>query len=219
VNQKRRTRSALIAAAQAILDRGETPTVAKAAQEALVSRTTAYSYFPTQESLLLELSINFEMAELEQLVSEPLNGATPQQRVLEIVDLLNREMLGNEKLCRTAIRHYNDAWLVAERTGESQPSARREGRRRRWIATALEPLRGATPEAELRRVEAALCLVTGGEAITVLRDICQLEPDEAVLVARWAAEAILARGVQGQPVRASQLSTAMEKRGRDFRGA
>ncbi len=51
------------------------------------------------------------------------------------MDQLNRHMLANEKLCRTAIRHYNDAWLTAERTGEPNPSLAREGRRKRWIAT------------------------------------------------------------------------------------
>src|SRR3954468_5236556 len=80
LNQKRRTRSAIVAAAQAIFDQGETPTVAKAAEDALVSRTTAYSYFPTQESLLFELSINFELAELDELALEPLNGTKPADR-------------------------------------------------------------------------------------------------------------------------------------------
>src|SRR5579859_7906825 len=155
LNQKRRTRSAIIAAAQAIFDRGDTPTVAKAAEAALVSRTTAYSYFPTQESLLFELSINFELAELEELALEPLNGTKPADRLLAIVDLLNRHMLANEKLCRTAIRHYNDAWLAAERTGEPNPSLAREGRRRRWIATSLEALRNTIPDDNLRRLEAA----------------------------------------------------------------
>ena len=93
----------------------------------------------------------------------------PRDRVLAIVDQINRHMLANEKLCRTAIRHYNDAWLTAERTGEPNPSLAREGRRKRWIATSLEALRGTIPDDDLPRLEAALCLVAGGEAITVLR--------------------------------------------------
>ena len=207
LNQKRRTRSAIIAAAQAIFDRGDTPTVAKAAEDALVSRTTAYSYFPTQESLLFELSINFEVAELEELALESLNGTKPADRLLAIVDLLNRHMLANEKLCRTAIRHYNDAWLAAERTGEPNPSLAREGRRKRWIATSLEALRGTIPDDDLPRLEAALCLVAGGEAITVLRDICHLEPDDAIAVTHWAAEAILTAGIRAAPARSGQPAT------------
>ncbi len=198
MNQKRRTRSAIIAAAQAVLDRGETPTVAKAAEEALVSRTTAYSYFPTQESLLFELTINIEVAELEELAAKPLNGTKPEDRVLELVDLFNRHMLTNEKLSRTAIRLYMDAWLAEERAGEDNPSSRREGRRTQWIAATLEPFRGTVPDTDIQRLQAALCLVAGAEAITVLRDVCRLEPDDAIAVTRWAAEAILAAGLQDQ---------------------
>lgn len=212
VNQKRRTRSAIIAAAQAILDRGDTPTVAKAAEEALVSRTTAYSYFPTQESLLLELSINLEVAEVEELAAKPLNGTKPEDRVLDLVDLFNRHILRNEKLCRTAIRHYMDAWLTEERSGEGKPSSRREGRRTRWIATTLEPLRDIVPDADIQRLQAALCLVAGGEAITVMRDVCRLGPDDAIAVTRWAAEAILTAGLQQRqpaerPGRSSRTTT------------
>jgi AcrR family transcriptional regulator len=49
VNQKRRTRAAIVESAKELLQQGTTPTVAQAAEAALVSRTTAYRYFPTQE--------------------------------------------------------------------------------------------------------------------------------------------------------------------------
>jgi AcrR family transcriptional regulator len=194
VNQKSRTRSAIVAAAQAIVERGETPTVAQAANEALVSRTTAYRYFPTQESLLLELSVNIDIREVEDLVARPLGDTKPKERLLEFVGLFNRHALANERLYRTGTRHYMDMWLAAERTGDDHPY-NREGRRAHMIATILEPLRGSIPSPELRRVEAALCLVAGGEAVQVLRDVCRLEPDEALAVTRWAADAILAAGL------------------------
>ena len=118
VNQKRRTRSAIIAAAQAIVERGETPTVAQAANDALVSRTTAYRYFPTQDSLLLELTININLRELEDLAAQPLDGTRPEDRLLEFVDLFNRHVQANERLYRTGNRHWIDMWLAAERTGD-----------------------------------------------------------------------------------------------------
>ncbi len=55
VNQKRRTRAAIVTAAKDLIEQRATPTVAQAAEAALVSRTTAYRYFPTQESLLVEV--------------------------------------------------------------------------------------------------------------------------------------------------------------------
>ena len=60
---------------------------------------------------------------------------------------------------------------------------------------ALEPLGNAIPSTDLQRLAAALCLVTGGEAFTVLRDVCQLDTDQAISVADWAAEAILKVGL------------------------
>src|SRR3954449_3414214 len=96
VNQKRRTRSAIVDAARATIDRGDTPTVAQAAAEALVSRTTAYRYFPTQESLLLELTVSVAVKGIDELLAGPVDAATPQERVLELVDTFNRFVAANE---------------------------------------------------------------------------------------------------------------------------
>jgi AcrR family transcriptional regulator len=202
VNQKRRTREAIIAAARAILDRGESPTVAQAAEEALVSRTTAYRYFPTQESLLLELSVSVSVAEIDELLAEPNDSATASKRLLELADVFNNFIAAHETLFRTAQRHYMDTWLVAERAGQPHDTQLRQGRRSQWIAQALAPLRDGLSEVDYQRLEAALCLTMGGEAFTVLRDVCQLDTEQAVAVAHWAAEAILGAGLMtSQPQR------------------
>jgi AcrR family transcriptional regulator len=197
VAQKRRTRAAIVAAARAILDRGETPTVAQVAEEAQMTRTTVYRYFPNQESLLVELSISVGIDEdFAELLSGPLDTTTPQTRLLQVIDGLNHYVAAHEKLYRTAQRHYLDTWLAAERAGEGHGRQVREGRRLRWISAILAPPGGHEPDADLRRLQAALCLVTGGEAFTVLRDVCQLEPDEAIAVAHWAAQALLTAGLE-----------------------
>jgi AcrR family transcriptional regulator len=202
VNQKRRTRAAIVAAARAILDRGETPTVAQVADEAQMTRTTVYRYFPNQESLLVELSISVGIDEdFAELLSRPLDGTAPQARLLEVIDALNSYVAAHEKLYRTAQRHYQDTWLAAERAGESDGRQVREGRRLAWISASLAPLRTTLPATDLRRLEAALCLVTGGEAFTVLRDVCGLEPNEAIAVAHWAAQALLTAGLEKQEPR------------------
>ena len=51
--QKQRTREAMVAAARDLVARGLTPTVEEAAEEASISRATAYRYFPNQRSLLV----------------------------------------------------------------------------------------------------------------------------------------------------------------------
>jgi AcrR family transcriptional regulator len=188
VNQKRRTRAAIVAAAQELLDEGETPTVAQAAERALVSRTTAYRYFPTQESLMTELSLTVDVPELEELVARPVDADTAEERVREVIDRMNRHVLDDEVLYRTALRLYLDMWLSLR--DEENPTVR-AGRRTRWLATSLEPLRDRVPDDVMRRLEASLCLVIGVEAVTVLRDVCRLSREETLEVTRWATDALL----------------------------
>lgn len=190
VNQKRRTRAAVVAAAKQLLDQGVTPTVPQAAEAALVSRTTAYRYFPTQESLLLEIAVNADVGDIEALVARPVEGEDPGARAVEIMQLLNRRVLDQEVRYRTALRVYLDQWLAAVAGGDPAPIVR-EGRRHRWFAELLAPLADTVTPAELDRLIAGLSLLTGAEAMTVLRDICRLDPDEALAVTDWAARALL----------------------------
>jgi len=53
-NQKRRTRKDLLLAAARLLQQGKRPSLEEVAEAALVSRATAYRYFPGVEPLLVE---------------------------------------------------------------------------------------------------------------------------------------------------------------------
>lgn len=66
-NQKRRTRQALIEAALAMREKGLDPTFAEVAEEALVSRATAYRYFSSVEALVSESVAERAMQTLEQV--------------------------------------------------------------------------------------------------------------------------------------------------------
>src|SRR5262245_9631812 len=120
-----------------------------------MTRQTVYRYFPTQESLLLELSITVSLAEVDDLLSRPFadDGASPRERMIELVEAFNRYVAANEPLMRTAQRHYLDTWLAAERAGDGHAQQVREGRRLDWIKSILQPMRGTVPDAELRRLE------------------------------------------------------------------
>ena len=52
IQQKQRTRQALVDAARDLVARGLAPTVEEAAADAGISRATAYRYFPSQSALL-----------------------------------------------------------------------------------------------------------------------------------------------------------------------
>ena len=197
VNQKRRTRAAIVDTARAILDRGERPTISKVAEEALMSRPTVYRYFPTQEALMLELTVSVSVDEMEELLAaQPADGPA-EPRVVELVEGYLRHTSQNEALYRTAVRHYMDTWLVADLAGEGHDQPIREGRRRRWISSALGPRPKGVTAAQRERLVHALSLVIGSEAFLTLRDVCQLEDDEAAAVSRWAVQALLAAAGEG----------------------
>ena len=81
VDQKRRTRAALVAAAREIVARGVTPTVAEAADVASVSRAAAYRYFPNQALLLV--AAHPETAARSLLGDDP--PADPAERLDAVV--------------------------------------------------------------------------------------------------------------------------------------
>ena len=121
--------------------------------------------------------------------------------------MFNRHVLANEKLYRTGTRHYMDMWLAAQRAGDDHAYTR-EGRRARMIETILQPIRDTIPDEEYHRLEAALCLVAGGETIAVLRDVCRLEPERPLAVTHWAAEVLLAAGLRQRHPRTHSRSSA-----------
>jgi AcrR family transcriptional regulator len=203
VNQKRRTRAALVDAAKAMLQDGITPTVAQAAEAALVSRTTAYRYFPTQEALLLEVAVNVDVDDIEALVAEPVDAAGAGDRAVQVLQLLNEHVLAEEVQYRTTLRLYLDQWLAAYAEGDGPPVVR-VGRRDRWLHQIFAPLRGSVPDADVDRLVAGLSMVCGAEAITVLRDISGLEPEEALAVTEWAARTLIRATLDGRPDGVSQ---------------
>lgn len=190
VNQKRRTRAAIIDAAKELLAEGATPTVTQAAVLAEVSRTTAYRYFPTQESLLIELAMTADVGDIEELAARDVSSEQAQERALEVLDLFNRHVADAEVEYRTALRLYLHQWLQEKETGTEAPQVR-EGRRRRWFEQSLEPLRDTVAPERWERVITGLCLLSGPEALAVLRDVCHLADDEGRATARWAAATLL----------------------------
>ena len=81
INQKRRTRAAILEAAKHLLREGQTPSVAEAADVARVSRATAYRYFPTQEYLLIEAALESAKTDVNQLLERSAPSDDPAIRL------------------------------------------------------------------------------------------------------------------------------------------
>ena len=193
-NQKQRTRAAIVEAAAGLLRNGATPSVAEAAEAAKVSRATAYRYFPTPESLLLEVAaITPAMSPVEAMLAE-LKSGDAEERLLTLQETFNSIVFVEEAQMRMALRAYLDIWLTSGRQGEEAPPLR-EGRRMRWLETALAPAKRGLSKPQWRRLQGALSLTLGMEAMIVMKDVCRLNDDEAQEVLRWAAQALLRAGL------------------------
>jgi AcrR family transcriptional regulator len=195
-NQKERTRAALVAAAAGMLREGIAPGVAEAAQRAKVSRATAYRYFPTQDSLLVEVTaVNPAIAPVEDML-DTLEGADANERMRRLLHSFIPIVQAEEMTMRTALRAYLDTWLESRRQGAPTPAVR-EGRRMRWLDKALAPVRQQLPPAQWRRLRAALSLVLGIEAVVVMKDVCHASDEESLATLEWAALALLQAGLAG----------------------
>src|SRR5580693_2097749 len=87
VNQKRRTRAAIIAACQELIMAGADINMPAVAREALVSEPTAYRYFPDLASLLEEALTGIEPDAAAALASGA-NPSDPVERVAYAAQLL-----------------------------------------------------------------------------------------------------------------------------------
>ena len=192
VNQKLRTRHALIAAAKELIDAGDSPTLAEVAERALVSKTTAYRYFASAEELISEVYFDREFPTAESVLASV--GDDPSERVLAVEAAVNDALLANELAMRTIVRNSLDSNL----TGSEDPPLR-PGRRRSLIAAAVATLGDDLSREEIELLEHALALVIGPEAIIAARDVSGLDPEQTREVTRWAATALLAHARAGRP--------------------
>jgi AcrR family transcriptional regulator len=191
LSQRQRTRAALVQAAMKAVQRGETPTIENAAEEAGVSRATAYRYFDSQQALLIETS-------LEEFNAPSNVGAIHEGPVESRVDAVVRTLLTmadkHEVYLRTFLKSSIEQWLRTQKDGlETYPV--RKGRRIEWLDYALEPLE-SMPSRQKRRLKFALSMLCGVEALIVAKDVCHCSAAEAQETCAWAAQAILSAALE-----------------------
>jgi AcrR family transcriptional regulator len=182
IDQKRRTREALIAAARELVADGETPTVEGAAEAASISRTTAYRYFPNQRALLVAAHPETGTASLLP-DDAPDDAAT---RLDLVIDAFTRSTLENEAQQRTMLRLSLEADPV-----ERAQLPLRQGRGIKWIEEALVPLREEMSESKVHRLALAIRSACGIEAFVWLVDVAGLTRDDARELMCWSARALL----------------------------
>lgn len=189
-NQKRRTRHAIIEAAANLVRVGQQPSVAEAADAALVSRATAYRYFPTQRSLLIEVGLQAMHPTAESLLrATPADD--PEARFETVLRAVHGYMTSEEALFRIVMKVTQERWLESADRAEQDPVVR-EGRRLEHIDAVIEPLRSELDAEALARLRCGLALVLGIEPIAVLKDVCGLDAGQALEVLEWVGKSLIA---------------------------
>lgn len=180
-NQRRRTRKDLLEAAARLMRAGKSPTLDEVAEEALVSRATAYRYFPGVEALLVEASLDVAFPDSGTLFSD---GPDEVAARVEAAEAAVAGMVrSNEAALRTMLANA----LQTRARGDDVPA--RQNRRSALIEAALEP--GIFGPGERDRLAKALAFFIGTEAMLVAKDVLQLDEGEAERVKRWAIRALV----------------------------
>ncbi|MES1199612.1 MAG: helix-turn-helix domain-containing protein [Pseudomonadota bacterium] len=181
-NQRRRTRKAILEAAARLMKQGKRPTLEDVAEEALVSRATAYRYFPSIEALLIETAVDVAVPDAASLFAND-TRIDPVARVTAADDALEQMMRDNEHTLRLML-----AQSVA-RTNDAAPA--RQNRRAPLIDAALAPARERFRPSEYKRLTQALALIIGTESMIVFKDVLQVDDAEASKTKRWAIRALI----------------------------
>ena len=182
-HQRQRTRQALIDAATALRDEGQNPTVAQVAERAMVSRATAYRYFPSSEALISETAADRDMTPLENLWQP---GDDPVKGIGLAANALHKLLIDDEIGLHVMERSFMTVWLENESHEPLRP-----GRRMSYIEPIVDSLKDALSPRARKRLKQALSIVMGTEALIAVRDIGGASIKESLDTAVWAAQALV----------------------------
>jgi AcrR family transcriptional regulator len=186
-NQRHRTRKDLLVAAARLLQEGHNPTMDDVAEVAMVSRATAYRYFPTLDALLVEAPLDGSVPTPEELFTdEP--SVDPEERLDKAEAALHDMVYRNEAQLRRMLAYTLDP---AVRGNGHTPPPVRQNRRTPLIEGALAPARDRLTDDAYAKLCAAAALVFGTESMVVFRDVLPLDPDQARAVKSWALRALV----------------------------
>src|SRR5215469_8144598 len=199
--QKLRTRQALMDTAVELVKAGRRPSVSAVADQAGVSRATAYRYFPSRELMLSEAMIRAAAGTAADTQSSAgTTTADPVETAAAVTRQAGQFSLDHEERLRTALRLSLDP----------QSGYERPGRRGRWIEEILAATGDRLDEPARARLSAALHLVLGIDPIIALTDIAGLDRAEALDVLEWVAATLVEAAINQSP-RDEQEASAADK--------
>jgi AcrR family transcriptional regulator len=191
VNQKARTRMAIVGAARELIQSGQPLTMPAVAQAALVSEPTAYRYFPDMLSLLTEAFAGL-WPDPEQALRPVAVSGDPAERIAYATEFLFRHVLAYQGAVRA---------MIAATITRPELARTRPGLRFGLIDHALAPLRetlAITDPETFSQLRLDLAVVVSAEALLTLTDLCGLTPEQAITSAARTARTLTAAAVAGR---------------------
>ncbi len=192
VNQKARTRAALLESAILLIREGRRPTVEEAALAVGISKRTAYRYFISQDHLLADAALESLRSGVEDMLAATSAAGDVHARIAALAVAMSRLAQQHDAELRVMIR----ASLDQNAGGGSGSGRPPRGRRRLdWIEMALAPARDRFAPDAYERLVRSLAVCLGIDALIVLRDICGVTGQAAEDTMIWAATAVLDRAL------------------------
>jgi AcrR family transcriptional regulator len=196
-NQELRTRKDLLRAADRLIKRGRKPSLEDAAEEALVSRATAYRYFSNIDALLAEVPVDIEIGEPTEIFTDDISD-DPEARIDKAEAFIHETVYRNEARLRILLANS------IERGLSDEPLPRRQNRRLPLIDAALATARHRFRDDEYRRLRSALAMIIGPESMIVFRDVIHLGEKEARAVKSWAVRALVRSALESSKAAAEE---------------
>lgn len=188
VAQKQRTRSQLLQAARELRTAGRVPSVADVADAAGISRTTAYRYFPTQETLLAEATADPLIDAVKNAIARVREQSDILKRVDAVFTELAPRLLQQEPELRTLLK------ISLENSLEEAHRRHIPLLSGHWVRAwdgILEPLRRDVSPRTYALMVRSLGTLLSVETLNVLSDACDLDEQATINAIRSAARAMV----------------------------
>ncbi len=196
-NQRRRTRKDLLSAAARLLKDGRTPDMDDVATEAMVSRATAYRYFPNIEALLVEAPLDGAVPDAEEVFAGDAS-TDPATRVDKAEAAMHEAVYRNEAQLRIMLAASLER-IAKGAAADGIPV--RQNRRTPLIEAAIAPARGQFTEATYKRLCASLAMIFGVESMIVFSDVLGLDEKTARKCKSWATRALVRAALEESATR------------------
>ncbi len=191
--QKARTRKDLLEGARSLMQRGEPVTVLAAANEAGISKATAYRYFSDPDTLILEATLDANVASPEEVVGD---AQDVRERVLRVQRYFFDLTRQSETQFRLFLARTLDSWVA--NGGKASPQIR-GGRRLPMYEHALSPVRAQMKRRDFEFLVLSLSAASGLESYLALKDVCRVNDRMADKIASATIEAILDKHLPPTP--------------------